>query len=1047
MVRKKLILFHLLIYFFTGVLIAANTGKLAGIVKDAETGKPLAGVNIILVGKILESGKIAAPETPLGAATDQDGYYYILNLEPGRYIFQAMMVGYETQKVVDILIESGRTVNQDFTLRTSLLETEAVVVEAKREIVKLDVSSSETVINQENSRTLPVSNVEQIISLSPGVSINANSDEITIRGGGSDQIMSYLDGFSMKDEIFNQPFLSYNRTSIKEISIKTGGFLAEYGDLRSGIIDVTSVSGGSKYSIAIDSRYEPADYRYYGPHKYTEDKYWLMYGSDWSMDTTILNQKFPHPSDKFIGWPEYAKQYLSDKDSTNDMTPNQRREMWRWRHRGREEGNISDHVIDATISGPVPGGSIPVIGEYFLSKLSFMYSFRDQFDAYAHPAYRDHFGLRNNQLKLTYNILPNMSLTFMGLRSTQFGMSKFEANMGDFAYVMRTGGEGTYNDTNNPLGDIITTNYGLSFKHVISPQTFYEVRINKMAVDYNFVHGPVRDSTIVKVIPGEFYTVEEGDTLHVSGYWDSATNTYIQKDTTLYGGDEMWCPPVYLDETPQGWPPYGAGLTEMDQPGRVNLLQSSNSTEISSGWTYNIRGDITHQANRYHLFKAGLIYTESKIARNWTKVTNALNDEWHQVIYNEYPKYYAGYVQDRIEVEGLIANIGVRGEVFDAGSQILSPDDPFNETFFDMYFRENVDSLPTAHSKKYFRVSPRLGISHPITTTSKIFFNYGHAYSTPRNSLRYGFKPKTYDWSRPAWIGNGNLKPYKTIQYELGYEQGFLQKYLIHAAVYYKDVSDQSNSNDRVQYFKPYTTDTQAFYYTWDNKNYQDIIGIELTLYKTLGNLFTGWIRTQFMGIKRGQIGYSKRYVEDDPNNVSTYSKYSYPDDILWDWKPTLMVNLDFHTPLGWGPDVFGAKIFGGWRINSIINWAAGSKFTWSPTNDPSVYNNMQYVDYFMSDFNLSKMFDIAGSKLDLYVNLHNPFNRSYLNTGLLYGLPNDESEERYKYYNSLKKGDKVGDYKQSYIVRPAEKPGQNYIARYGGQFRIVFGIRYNVDW
>jgi hypothetical protein len=41
------------------MLIAANTGKLAGIVKDAETGKPLAGVNIILVGKILEGGKVA----------------------------------------------------------------------------------------------------------------------------------------------------------------------------------------------------------------------------------------------------------------------------------------------------------------------------------------------------------------------------------------------------------------------------------------------------------------------------------------------------------------------------------------------------------------------------------------------------------------------------------------------------------------------------------------------------------------------------------------------------------------------------------------------------------------------------------------------------------------------------------------------------------------------------------------------------------------------------------------------------------------------------
>ncbi len=1031
-----------------GALISANTGKLAGIVKDTETGDPLAGVNIILVGKILESGKISEPEAPLGAATDTDGYYFIINLAPGRYVFQAMMVGYETLKVVDILIESGRTVKQDFVLKSSLLETEAVVVVAKREIVKLDVSSSETVINQENSKTLPVASVEQIIGLSPGVNINSTSNEITIRGGTSDEIMSYLDGFSMKDEIFNQPFLSYNRTSIKEISIKTGGFLAEHGDLRSGIIDVTSVSGGSKYSIAIDSRYEFADYRYSGPHKYTEDKYWLMYGSDWSMDTTILNQKFSHPSDKFMGWPEYAKQYLTDKDSTNDLTPNQRREVWRWKHRGREEGNISDHVIDATFSGPMPGGSIPILGEYLLSKLNFMISFRDQFDAYAHPAYRDHFKLRNKQFKLNYNINPNMDLSFMGLQSRQTGMAQFESGLGEFAYVMRQGGGGTYNDTNNPLGEVVTTNIGLSFKHVISPQTFYEIKANKMAIDYNFVHGPVRDdSTIVKTIPGEYYTVGEGDTLNVHGYWDSATNTYVDVDTTFYGGDRMWCPPVYLDETPQGWPPYGAGMTEMDQPGRINMLASSNSTELSSGWTVNIRGDITHQANKYHLFKAGLIYTESKISRNWTKVTNALNDEWHQVVYNEFPRYYAGYIQDRIEIEGLIANIGIRGEVFDAASDVLSPDDPFNEKFFDLYFRDNVDSMITGKSEKQFRISPRLGISHPITATSKIFFNYGHAYSTPKNSLRFGFKPKSYDWSRPEWVGNGNLKPYKTIQYELGYEQGFLGKYLVHAAIYYKDVSDQSGSGDKVQYFKPYTTDTQAFYFTWDNKNYQDILGMEFTLYKTLGKLLTGWIRTEFIGVKSGQIGYSKRYVADDPNNVSTYSKYSYPDDFLWEWKPTVMVNLDFHTPLGWGPDVLGFKLFGGWRINSIINWAEGGKFTWSPTNDPSVYLNMQYADHFMSDINISKLFDIAGSKLDIYVNLHNPFNRTIMNTGLLYGLPNDDSEERYKYYNSLKDGDKVGDYKQSYIVRPAEKPGDDYITRYGGQFRIVFGLRYNIDW
>jgi outer membrane receptor protein involved in Fe transport len=1026
--------------------VYALSGKISGTVVDAQTNQPLVGASVVIEG-ILRSGTLIKLEPPRGAACDQDGFYYIINLSPDKYVIKAMMIGYETRRITDVRVETNRTITINFVLNPAVLEGETITVEAKKEVVKLDVSSSESLIDQENSASLPVNNIEEILTLAPGVSIDQTTNSIQIRGGGSDQVMAYLDGFSMKDEIFNVPFLSYNRTSIKEVSIKTGGFLAEYGDLRSGIIDVTTETGSDRYALSVDSRYEPPDYRYYGSHQYTEDKYYLMYGSDWSMDTTILRQKFDHPEDQFMGWPDYAKQYMTDRDSTNDLTPAQQREVWRWQHRGREEGNVHNHVLDATFSGPVPGANLPFIGKNFLDKLNFMVSFRDQFDSYAHPAVRDHFGLQNRQLKLTYKPTSNILLTFMGMQSLQSGMGKFEEEYGEFAYILRQGGEGTYNNTNNPIGDITTNNYGLSFKHVLSENTFYELRLNRISTDYNFRHGPVRDSTIVKIIPGEYYTVADGDTLEISGYWDPRSNQYIGRDTTLVGGDRMWCPPVYLDETPDGWPPYGAGLKEPDQTGRINLLSSSNSTELSSGWTTNVRGDLTHQANRYHLLKAGFSFNMSKIARDWIKVTNALNEEWSQVKFTEFPIYYAAYVQDRIEMKGLIANFGLRGEVFDANAEVMLPDDPFNDIFFEMGFKDRADSIATETSKKYFRLSPRLGISHPITSSSKIFFNYGHAYSSPKNSLRYGFKPKSYDWARPRWIGNPNLKPYKTIQYELGYEQALLATYLLHGAIYYKDVSDQSGIEDRVSYFKAYTTDTQAFYYSWENKNFQDIIGVELTLYKRLGKFFTGWIKTEFMGVKNGQIGYSKLYVEDDPNNVSTYTKYTYPDDIIWDWRPTFLLNLDFHTPTNWGPRLANLDILGGWTINTIINWQAGSKFTWSPDNDPSVYNNMQHIDYFMNDFHISRMFRFHNLKPVFYLNLHNLFNRKVLNYGILRGLINNEESETYKYLNSLKAGDRVGDYEQSYLVRPAERPGEDYITYYGGPVQITFGLKFDFDW
>ncbi|WP_243663569.1 carboxypeptidase-like regulatory domain-containing protein [Rhodothermus marinus] len=58
-------------------------GRIAGVVTDAATGDPLPGVNVTIEG------------TTLGAASDIDGQYYILNVPPGRYTVRASMIGYQ----------------------------------------------------------------------------------------------------------------------------------------------------------------------------------------------------------------------------------------------------------------------------------------------------------------------------------------------------------------------------------------------------------------------------------------------------------------------------------------------------------------------------------------------------------------------------------------------------------------------------------------------------------------------------------------------------------------------------------------------------------------------------------------------------------------------------------------------------------------------------------------------------------------------------------------------------------------------------------------
>jgi len=1025
----------LLILFVQAICFAAD-GKLSGIVKDSKTGEPLIGANVILEG-VWHEGRIIPLETPRGAVANLEGFYFILNVPPENYVVKASMMGYDAKQIKGVRIDFGRTITLDFELEQAVLEGQTVTVVAQKEPVKLDVSSSQLILDKAQTDNLPVNDVQEILNLSPGVAVNTFNNKIDIRGGGSDQVMAYLDGFSLKDNVFNVPFLSYNRTSIEEITIQTGGFLAEYGDLRSGIINVLTSEGSNNYSFSFDSRYSPPGYEYSGPKKYLEDKNYLKYGSDISMDSVLLAQTFPLPKDKFIGWVKFAEQTLADNDSSNDMTPNQRRELWRWQHRGRPENQVADYIVDATFSGPMPGRSLPILGP-LASKTYFMLSHRRTSDGYEHPSYRDKFIEKNSMLKLNYHISPDIRLGLMGMLATESGMGRTNLERGDDAYVMRTDGGGTYGNSVDHLGDIKTVNLGLSFTHTISSRTFYEIRASQLTRDYNFRAAPRRDSTLIKSIPAEYYEIQ-ANSLKVLGYWDPATQQYVAKDTTLHTGDKIWCPGYAYDETPDGW--ITPGDKQLDQTGALDLNDGAPDKDFSDGSSFTLRGDLTSQPNKYHQIKTGFYYNQNRIHRDWYEYRSWTTDR--AIRYTEFPRYGAVYFQDRIEMKSLVGNFGGRIEYFDGNTEDYTMGDPFRVDFFipDMWSR--IDTLQSRPSKKYWRVSPRLGISHPMTVNSKIYFNYGHAYNSPTNTYRYGFLPHNIMTSPVEWMGNPNLMPQKTVQYELGYEQVLLGGYLIHTAIYYKDVTHELGE---VFYQNAFAPDPTRWYRTWQNKAYQDIIGWEFRLYKQLGTFLTGWMQTEFRGQKRGEIGFSRLYVEGDPNNVPLYSQFSYPDEVLWDWIPSVIANIDLHSPSGWGPKFLGGSILGGWRINAILSWAQGAKGTWNPKKNPNIRNNIQGTDSFTNDFFISKTVSVMNQNLIFYCDIHNLFSRTLLNVGLLDGSPDVVGSEAYNYYASLKKGDRVGHYKASHLVYPKSRPGENYYYRVGGPVKVFAGLRFNLN-
>ncbi len=114
----------LAVYLVLGLLLGltpaqAQTGTIAGVVVDAETGETLVGANVALRG------------TTTGTATDLDGRYRIRDLAPGTYDVVVSFVGFQGKTVTGVEVEGGETTTLDVTLVEATAEMEEVIVSAE----------------------------------------------------------------------------------------------------------------------------------------------------------------------------------------------------------------------------------------------------------------------------------------------------------------------------------------------------------------------------------------------------------------------------------------------------------------------------------------------------------------------------------------------------------------------------------------------------------------------------------------------------------------------------------------------------------------------------------------------------------------------------------------------------------------------------------------------------------------------------------------------------------------------------------------------------
>ena len=216
------------------LLFGAEYGKVTGKVRDAETGEPLIGADVIVEG------------TELGAASDEKGDYVVLYVPAGSYVITASYLGYDPYTYTQVIVNADQTTNLNFRLKPTVIEVEKVTVIAEKPpIVASQVQSGHSVTSQDIAR-LPVTTINQVVTLQAGVSTSNLGTHI--RGGRNEEITYYVDGIMTKVPHTGAQSTQINASAVEEVTVVSGGFDAEYGDALSGIINVVTKEGQAKPS-------------------------------------------------------------------------------------------------------------------------------------------------------------------------------------------------------------------------------------------------------------------------------------------------------------------------------------------------------------------------------------------------------------------------------------------------------------------------------------------------------------------------------------------------------------------------------------------------------------------------------------------------------------------------------------------------------------------------------------------------------------------------------------------------------------------------------
>ena len=248
--RALLSLIVLLLIALTGELMAqVNTQTIRGTILDTDTRQPMIGATVVVMGS----------DPIMGATTDVEGKFAINNVPTGRVDLQIRMIGFEEQRMANLLLTSAKELVLEVRMQESvaqLQEFEVKAPERKGELRNDMVTLSARKISVEETSRIAggINDPARMVGTFPGVAGDpSGNNTVVVRGNSPKGVQWRLEGVEIPnpnhfadDGSTGGPINVLNSDMIDDSEFYTGAFAAEYGNVYSAVFDMRLRDGNDR---------------------------------------------------------------------------------------------------------------------------------------------------------------------------------------------------------------------------------------------------------------------------------------------------------------------------------------------------------------------------------------------------------------------------------------------------------------------------------------------------------------------------------------------------------------------------------------------------------------------------------------------------------------------------------------------------------------------------------------------------------------------------------------------------------------------------------